>query len=214
MSERGRHPGDRLAALVDGRLGEPDRSRVIAHLTQCPDCLAEYDAQLALKHVLGGLGVPPAPDALRGRLSELLAEAPREPDHAPHRIGLPAKVGAVVVVLAVATLGGGYVAGGTPEGQAVVPPVDQYVRDHAAVSVGVPLSAPVVYQLVPAPPSLVVVPAGALTDPPAPVPVRAPGAVGGAVGEPAPARPATGARAVVLRHTVPVTLTDAPAVRP
>ena len=209
MSERGRHPGDRLAALVDGRLGEPDRSRVIAHLTQCPDCLAEYDAQLALKNVLGGLGAPPAPDALRGRLSELLAQAPRDPDPAPHRIGLPAKVGAVVVVLAVATLGGGYVAGGAPEGRAVVPPVDQYVRDHAAVSVGVPLSAPVLYQLVPAPSSLVVTPVVASSALPAP----APAAVPTGASEPAPARPATGARAVVLRHTVVVTVTDAAAVR-
>ena len=211
MSERGRHPGDRLAALVDGRLGEPDRSRVIAHLTQCPDCLAEYDAQLALKNVLGGLGVPAAPDALRGRLSELLAQAPADPHPAPHRIGLPAKVGAVVVVLAVATLGGGYVAGGAPEGQAVVPPVDQYVRDHAAVSVGVPLSAPVLYQLVPAPSSLVVTPVGATTEPPAPAP--APAGAGSATAEPGPARPATGARAVVLRHTVVVTVANAPAVR-
>jgi anti-sigma factor RsiW len=202
MSDRGRHPGDRLAALVDGRLGEPDRSRVISHLAQCPDCLAEYDAQLALKGVLGGLGTPAAPDALRGKLAELLAATPREPEAQLSRIGLGAKVGAAVVVLAVATLGGGYAAGGAPDGQAVVPPVDQYVREHAAVSVGVPLSAPALYQLVPAPSTLVVSSAVSSTVPTAPEPAPAPGAVTPTASEPAPARPATVARAVVLRSAV------------
>jgi anti-sigma factor RsiW len=156
MTQRGRHPGDQLAALVDGRLGEPDRSRVVAHLTRCPECLADYDSQLALKGLLGGLGAPAAPDALRGRLAELLAEPAPEPGAAAHRVSRGTKVGAAAMVLAAATLGGGYLAGGTPEGQPVVPPVDQYVREHAAVSVGVPLTAPVLYQLVPAPSSLVV----------------------------------------------------------
>jgi anti-sigma factor RsiW len=210
MNARGRHPGDRLAALVDGRLGEPDRSRVIAHLTQCPDCLADYDAQLSLKGMLGGLGAPAAPEALRGRLSELLAETPRDPEPPTHRVGMPAKVGAAVVVLAIATLGGGYVAGGAPEGQAVVPPVDQYVREHAAVSVGVPLTAPVLYQLVPAPSSLVVTPVvvPAVSSTPAPAPAHRATAV-----EPGPARPATGVRSVVLRHGVPVTAALSVAVR-
>jgi len=156
MSQRGRHPGDQLAALVDGRLGEPDRSRVVAHLTRCRDCLADYDSQLALKGLLSGLGAPAAPDELRGRLAELLAAPAPEPVAATPRVGRGTKVGAAAMVLAAATLGGGYLAGGSPEGQPVVPPVDQYVREHAAVSVGVPLTAPVLYQLVPAPSSLVV----------------------------------------------------------
>ena len=68
--------GDRLAALVDGHLGEPDRSRVVAHLTRCHECLAEYDAQLTLKGLLRGLNAPSAPVELHERLSELLATEP------------------------------------------------------------------------------------------------------------------------------------------
>ena len=158
MSGRGRHPGDQLAALVDGRLGEPDRSRVVDHLTACPECLAEYDSQLALKGVLGGLGTPAAPEALRSRLAAALAATPVDPAEPSglHRVGRGTKVSAAAMVLAAATLGGGYLAGGAPAGEAVVPPVDQYVREHAAVSVGVPLTTPVLYQLVPAPTTLVV----------------------------------------------------------
>ena len=156
MTGRGRHPGDQLAALVDGRLGEPDRSRVISHLAQCQECLADYDAQLALKGLLGGLGTPSAPAELRGRLSDLLAAVPVPTQPATHRVGRATKVSAAAMVLAAATLGGGYLAGGSPDEPAVVPSVDQYVREHAAVSVSVPLTAPVLYQLVPAPSSLVV----------------------------------------------------------
>ena len=79
MTGRERHPGDRLAALVDGRLGEPDRSRVVEHLTRCPDCLADYDAQLALKGMLRELDAPAAPAELRERLSDVLAGQRAEP---------------------------------------------------------------------------------------------------------------------------------------
>src|SRR5262249_48134745 len=141
---------------VDGRLGEPDRSRVVAHLTECPECLADYDSQLSLKGMLGDLQTPSAPMALRGKLSDLLAQTPAEPVPSGHHVGLPAQVRAAAMVIGAATLGGGCLAGGSPDGQPVVPPVDQYVREHAAVSVGVPLSAPVLYQLLPAPSAMAV----------------------------------------------------------
>jgi len=38
MKGHDRHCGDRLAALADGRLTEPDRSAVVDHLTRCAPC--------------------------------------------------------------------------------------------------------------------------------------------------------------------------------
>jgi anti-sigma factor RsiW len=154
MSARERHPGDRLAALVDGRLAEPDRSRVIDHLTRCPACLSDYDDQLALKGLLGGLGAPGAPDELRARLAEL-------PEHATdlgaaaerhgllHALGRRGTAAAATAVSVLALGGVAYAVGGGPQGSAVVPPADQYLREHAAVSVRVPLTEPVLQQLVP-----------------------------------------------------------------
>jgi anti-sigma factor RsiW len=159
MSARERHPGDRLAALVDGRLGEPDRTRVIEHLTQCSDCLADYDAQLSLKGLLRGLDSPSAPTELQERLSEVMAAQRAEP--APARrapISRRTRVSAFAVAFSFVAAGGAYLLGGADAGAPVVPPVDQYVREHAAVSVGVPLTGPVLYQLVQAPSSMLVTP--------------------------------------------------------
>ncbi len=179
MTGRERHPGDRLAALVDGRLGEPDRSRVAEHLTRCRDCLADYDAQLTLKGVLRGLGAPPAPAELHERLADALAaqRAQGLPAQAAHA-GRRTRVSAAVVAFSFVAVGGAYLLGGSDDGSPVVPPVDQYVREHAAVSVGVPLAAPVLYQLVQAPSAL----------PVAPVTVTVP--------QPAPGRPGQGALTV------------------
>jgi hypothetical protein len=203
MTARGRHPGDQLAALVDGRLGEPDRSRVIEHLAQCPECLSDYDAQLTLKGLLGGLGTPAAPEELRGRLADVLASTPLAAEQPTHRVGRGTRLGAAAFVLVAATLGAGYLAGGAPDEPAVVPPVDQYVREHAAVSVGVPLTAPVLYQLVPAPSSFVVtavaVPvASAVRGPARTTRGTRPAAATTVGAEPAPARPASAVRAAVL----------------
>ena len=50
--------------------------------------------------------------------------------------------------VSILALGGGYALGGRRRGTAGgAPAVDQYVREHAAVSVGVPLTGPVLYQL-------------------------------------------------------------------
>ena len=62
MTGSDRHPGDRLAALADGRLPEPERTRVLDHLARCADCRSDYDAQLTMKGLLRGLG-PPGPPA-------------------------------------------------------------------------------------------------------------------------------------------------------
>jgi anti-sigma factor RsiW len=155
MSGRGGHAGDLLAALVDGRLTEPDRQRVIDHLTQCPRCLAEYDAQLALKGVLASLPDPDAPDDLRELLVRVPARGPSRPA-GPHGPLRPARTrraratrrGTAVLTAGAAVFAGAYLLGGAPPGQAVVPPIDRYVRQHAAVSVNVPLTQPMLSQLV------------------------------------------------------------------
>jgi anti-sigma factor RsiW len=160
MSSRERHPGDRLAALVDGRLGEPDRTRVIEHLTRCHECLADYDAQLNLKGLLRGLDTPTAPAELRDRLADLVAVHRADPSPVRRTpISRRTRVSAAAVAFSFVAAGGAYLLGGADEGAAVVPPVDQYVREHAAVSVGVPLTGPVLYQLVQAPSSMLVTPA-------------------------------------------------------
>jgi anti-sigma factor RsiW len=162
MAGRDRHPGDRLAALADGRLAEPERSRVGAHLAECPRCLAEYDTQLAMKGLLGGLSAPGTPGDLSARLTGLAADphaagSRRPPATRPRmRGGHPpqrsrrarvARAGAVGSVAAMLLVGVAWVAGGSPSGPTVVPPVDRYVREHAAVSVGVPLTEPALSQL-------------------------------------------------------------------
>ena len=44
-------------------------------------------------------------------------------------------------------LAGAYALGGAPEGAPVTPPMDRYVREHVAVSGGLPLTEPVLWQL-------------------------------------------------------------------
>jgi anti-sigma factor RsiW len=163
-----RHAGDRLAALADGRLREPERTRVLTHLGRCATCRSEYDSQLAMKGLLGALGEPGAPVDLRMRLTGLSSPAavpvtrssdrppgrslglrrPRRKPHAPrsarYRVG---RAGVGVLLVAVLALGGAYALGGAPSGALVTPPIDRYVRDHAAVSGGLPLTEPVLWQL-------------------------------------------------------------------
>jgi anti-sigma factor RsiW len=162
MTGRDRHPGDRLAALVDGRLVEPERSRVVEHVAGCGQCLADYDAQLALKGMLRHLGSPGAPAGLRARLADLPRTRPdatqpggprrprprRDPSRRPGRAVRLGRVAAGAAALSVILLGGGYALGGGAQGNVVVPPVDQFVREHAAVEVGIPLTEPALSQLI------------------------------------------------------------------
>jgi anti-sigma factor RsiW len=166
MTGAERHSGDRLAALADGRLPEPDRSRVLDHLVRCGACRADYDAQLAIKGLLRGLDEPGAPLDLRARLSGLAAAgSPGVPDrppgrpvhllrrsrrktHPPRSAGRRAsRAGAGVLSFTVLALAGAYALGGAPDGVVVTPPIDHFVREHAAVSGGLPLTEPVLWQL-------------------------------------------------------------------
>src|SRR5690348_10679895 len=116
-----------IAALADGRLPEPDRSWVAAHVARCPQCLGEYDAQLAMKGVLGGLREPGAPDDLRERLVGLAAPVVPTPRRRRSRLERLTIMGAAALTASVAVIGLAYAAGGPPDGHAVVPPLDRYV---------------------------------------------------------------------------------------
>jgi anti-sigma factor RsiW len=147
-----RHAGDRLAALVDGRLEQPEQERVLAHLIRCARCRADYEAQLMLKGMLGHLDQLGAPSQLQARLARLPVDPPPEPEPVGrgHRLSGPARVAAYGVAAgsaAVLTLGTGYMVGGGNAGQPVVPAVDRYATDHAAVTSDIPLIQPQLSQL-------------------------------------------------------------------
>ncbi len=65
------HLGDRLAAFVDGELGDDARERVLSHLATCDGCKTEADEQRRLKDAVAG-ALPPALSAgLLARLQGL-----------------------------------------------------------------------------------------------------------------------------------------------
>jgi anti-sigma factor RsiW len=150
MTGHDRHAGDRLAALVDGRLAPAERERVMAHLAGCARCRADYDTQLALKGVLGELRNPGAPSDLQARLARLPVtpdeggSSNRRPRMSAHRRVAVAGVAAGSV--AVITLGTAYAVGGEA-GEPVVPQVSRYMTDHTAVTSDLPLVQPQLSQL-------------------------------------------------------------------
>ena len=166
MTGHDRHSGDRLAALADGRLPEPERSGVLDHLTRCARCRTDYDAQLAMKGLLRALDEPGAPAALQVRLAGLArtgsaaaldrppgrrATSRRRTRREARRSVSPRKragrAGAGLLSVTVLALAGAYALGGAPQGTAVSPPVDRFAREHAAVTGGLPLTEPVLWQL-------------------------------------------------------------------
>jgi anti-sigma factor RsiW len=165
MTGHDRHSGDRLAALADGRLPEPERCAVLDHLARCARCRADFDAQLAMKGLLRALDEPGAPAALQARLAGLartgpVAPADRPPGRRPvwrrarrdaRRSSSPRKragrAGAGLLSVTVLALASAYALGGAPQGTAVSPPVDRFAREHAAVTGGLPLTEPVLWQL-------------------------------------------------------------------
>jgi len=153
-----RHPGDLLAALVDGLLSGPARERVLVHLAGCRACRADYQQQVAVKGLLSELGPPAAPVDLGARLTELAAVVPAGPPgrrpllsrlHGPQTPrGRVALAGAGIASLSLLGLGTAYAAGGAPDGPAVVPAVDLLTREHAATTVGIPMAEPALAPLV------------------------------------------------------------------
>lgn len=199
-----RHPGDRLAALVDGRLGEPERSAVLQHVASCSKCRTEYDSQRVMKGLLGGLAEPAAPTELHSRLSGLSAPQPPAPVvlpwwrgvvHPPRSGAQAVRVAAVgSVVVGALVVGGGYAAGGATASPAVVPAVGTYVREHSETAGDVPLSEPVLSRLTR---GTVVQPTG---SGPSPASVKAP--IDTAAAGSSPSAQATLAKAVQAGQTL------------
>ncbi len=66
-----------LDLLLDGELGEPERSEVCAHLEQCTSCREVADTQRQFREELRALAdTGPLPDAFRDRIDAALAAAP------------------------------------------------------------------------------------------------------------------------------------------
>lgn len=65
------HLGDRLAAFVDGELGDDTRDRVLAHLVTCPQCKAAASEQRRLKNVVADSEQPAISAGLLARLQGL-----------------------------------------------------------------------------------------------------------------------------------------------
>jgi Putative zinc-finger len=83
------HLGDRLAAFVDGELGNEMRERVAAHLATCEQCKAEADEQRRLKEAVAGAAPPPLSAGLLARLQGLPGGGPDGPgDDGPFGVGV------------------------------------------------------------------------------------------------------------------------------
>ncbi|MDI5963892.1 zf-HC2 domain-containing protein [Streptomyces sp. SL13] len=65
------HLGDRLAAFVDGELGDDARDRVLSHLASCDPCKAEAEEQRRLKNAVADALPPALSDGLLARLQGL-----------------------------------------------------------------------------------------------------------------------------------------------
>lgn len=82
------HLGDRLAAFVDGELGDDTRERVLAHLATCEQCKAEADEQRRLKSAVAGATEPVLSAGLLARLQGLPGGGPGGPDSGPFDGGI------------------------------------------------------------------------------------------------------------------------------
>jgi anti-sigma factor RsiW len=62
------HLGQRLSALIDGELAEPERDRVLVHLARCDSCRGEAIALRTLKRRMSALGETAVDSMLTRRL--------------------------------------------------------------------------------------------------------------------------------------------------
>jgi len=128
------HLGQRLSALIDGELSDPQRERVLAHLARCEPCRREAAALRALKRRMHALGEATAGAALTARLVAMGARYPvpgtrLSRRHWPVRsIAAAALAVAGLGIPAAALLAGG---GGPAEpGPGVTPAIDMFLLQH------------------------------------------------------------------------------------
>lgn len=72
-----------IAAYVDGELPMKAHMRAGSHLSLCPQCSAEVDAQTQARLALRDSGPLAAPSALMGLLSQIPQSTPDEPTDSP-----------------------------------------------------------------------------------------------------------------------------------
>ncbi|WP_197381970.1 anti-sigma E factor RseA [Mycolicibacterium mengxianglii] len=78
-----------VAAFVDGELRMNAHLRAAHHLSMCPDCAAEVDAQRQAREALRDSCPIHIPSALLGLLSQIPNAPQTPPDDAPDRIAEP-----------------------------------------------------------------------------------------------------------------------------
>jgi hypothetical protein len=136
------HLGQRLSALIDGELSDPQRERVLAHLAWCAPCRREAAALRALKQRMHALGEATADAALTARLVAMGARYPVPAAGGPRRRWPLRSIAAAA--LTVAGLGiptAAFMAGGggqAERGPGVTPAIDMYVMQHEISTGDVP----------------------------------------------------------------------------
>lgn len=132
------HEEERLSALLDDELPEPQALAVTRHVARCDRCLAELHATREARGALRGLpAVEPPEDLYRA----VLAPPPDRAGGAGRRGGLLRVATALAVSLGVLA-GAAFLAGQDQRGT-VSPPVDVYVVDHVTRMEGGPVITPV-----------------------------------------------------------------------
>jgi len=85
----------RLTAYVDGALGAAQRVEVEAHLTGCPRCQAEVDAERVIAGAVRRLPAPPVPHGLAARVRR----RSRKPVALRRRVWIPSVAAMLLLVL-------------------------------------------------------------------------------------------------------------------
>ncbi|MDO5097579.1 MAG: mycothiol system anti-sigma-R factor [Corynebacterium sp.] len=62
-----------LYELVDKELTEADCAKLELHITQCPDCAEMVAAETELRDVLKKCTASPAPESLRSKIAQVIA---------------------------------------------------------------------------------------------------------------------------------------------
>lgn len=78
-----------VAAYVDGELPMKAHLRAASHLSACPQCAAEVDAQCQARAALRESRPVSMPSTLMGLLSAIPQSAPPEPPESPQPFDLP-----------------------------------------------------------------------------------------------------------------------------
>lgn len=73
-----------IAAYVDGELPMKAHMRAGSHLSLCPQCSAEVDAQTQARVALRDSGPVAAPSTLMGLLAQIPQSTPEEPTRLPN----------------------------------------------------------------------------------------------------------------------------------